>query len=156
MKAFDLIFLAADKEFYIGPCESLVVPLSDGELGILADHMNMMGAIVPGEIHMKIDDYKKYLPDKEVFDPEEIRNRVDGIVDVVVSNGLIKVENGIVTILVDSAELPHEIDEHRAQSAADRAKEEMLQNKGIIEYRTAEGALSRALARLNSKRRHFY
>lgn len=155
MKEFPLKFLAADKDFYEGPCESLVVPLSDGELGIWADHMNMMGAIVPGEVHMTIKEYERYLPDKEIIDPDEIKNRVDGTVDVVVSSGLIKVENGEVTILVDSAELPHEIDENRAKKAADRAKEELLQNRGIIEYRTAEGALSRALARLNSKNRHF-
>ena len=155
MKKFHLEFLAADRDFYVGECESIVLPLSDGSLGILADHANMMGAIVPGEVHMKIDDYEAYLPDKEVMDPKTIRNRTDGTVDVVVSNGLVKVENGNVVVLVDSAELPHEIDEHRAQKAAARAKEEMLQTKGIIEYRSAEGALSRALARLNSKNRHF-
>lgn len=155
MKEFHLEFLAADRDFYIGACESLVVPLVDGSLGILADHANLMAAIVPGEVHMKIKNYEDYLPSKDVMDPGQIRNRTDGIVDVVVTNGLIKVENGRVTILVDSAELPHEIDEKRAEAAAERAKEEMLQNKGIIEYRSAEGALSRALARLNSRNRHF-
>lgn len=155
MKPFHLEFLAADRDFYVGDCESLIVPLSDGEIGILADHANLMGAVVPGEIHMTIRDYEKYLPPEEVMDPKAIRNRTDGTVDVVVSNGLVKVENGNVTILVDSAELPHEIDEKRARRAADRAKEELLQSKGYIEYRTAEGALSRALARLNSRNRHF-
>ena len=156
MKEFLLRFLAADRIFYEGPCTSIVVPLSDGECGILADHMNMMGAIVPGEVHFQTESYQDYLPKKEEIDPDEIQNRTDGTVDVVVSNGLVKVENGDVTLLVDSAELPHEIDENRARRAADRAKEEMLQNKGIIEYRTAEGALSRAMARLNSKNRHFH
>ena len=74
---------------------------------------------------------------------------------MVVSTGLIKVENGEVMLLVDSAELPHEIDEIRAQKAEAMAKEEMLQSKGLMEHRSAEGALARALARLNSKHRHF-
>lgn len=155
MKEFHLEFLAADRDFYIGPCESVSVPLSDGYLGILAGHANLMGAVVPGEVHMRIPDFEKYLPPKEMMDPKAIRNHQEGTVDVVVSNGLIKVENGKVTILVDSAELPHEIDEKRAKRAADMAKERLLQNKGIIEYRSAEGALSRALARLNSRNRHF-
>ena len=155
MKEFQLKFLAADRNFYEGACESLIVPLSDGMLGILAGHTNMMGAIVPGEVHMKIKDYEKYLPDKKEIDPKDIKNRTDGIVDVVVSAGLIKIENGNVTILVDSAELPHEIDEIRARKAEAMAMEEMLQNKGIIEHRSAEGALARAIARLNSKKRHF-
>lgn len=155
MKTFHLEFLAADRDFYIGECESIVVPLSDGSLGILADHANLMGAVVPGEIHMKIKDYENYLPPKEMMDVSGIRNRTDGIVDVVVTNGIVKVENGNVMILVDSAELPHEIDEKRAKRAADQAKEELLHTRGIIEYRSAEGALSRALARLNSRNRHF-
>ncbi len=155
MKEFHLTFLAADRNFYEGPCESLVVPLSDGSKGILAGHANMMGAIVPGEVHMQIEDYENYLPDKKEIDPNDIQNRTDGIVDVVVSNGLIKVENGDVTILVDSAELPHEIDEVRARKAAAMAREEVLQTKGIIEHRTAEGSLARALARINSRKRHF-
>ncbi len=116
----------------------------------------MMGAVVPGEVHFKTEAYEDYLPKREEINPDSIKNQTDGTVDVVVSSGLIKVENGEVTLLVDSAELPHEIDENRARRAADRAKEEMLQPKGIIEYRTAEGALSRALARLNSKNRHFH
>ena len=155
MREFQLEFLAADREFYVVNCESLVVPLSDGSIGIQAGHANLMGAVVPGEVHMKIKDYENYLPPKEVLDPKSIRNRQDGTVDVVVTNGLIKVENGKVTILVDSAELPHEIDEIRAKRAADKAKEEMLLAKGIIEYRSAESALSRAIARLNSRNRHF-
>lgn len=155
MKKFNLKFLAADRNFYEGPCESLVIPASDGLLGVLAGHANLMAAIVPGEIHMKIENYEDYLPDKKVMDPKTIKNREDGTVDVVVSAGLIKVENGDVTILVDSAELPHEIDENRARRAEAKAQEELLRSKGIIEHRAAEGALSRAIARINSRHRHF-
>ena len=155
MKKFHLKFLAADRDFFEGDCESLVVPVSDGSIGILAGHANLMAAIVPGEIHMKIDEYEAYLPDKKDMDPKTIKNREDGTVDVVVSSGLIKVENGEVAILVDSAELPHEIDENRAKRAEAKAHEELLRSKGIIEHRAAEGALSRAIARINSRHRHF-
>ena len=155
MKKFNLKIISAEKDFYEGPCESLVAPLMDGQIGILADHYNMMGAVVPGELHMKIDDYEKYLPDKSVMDPKTIKNSTEGIVDVVVSSGLLKVENGDVTMLVDSAELPHEIDENRALRAAEMAKEELRHNLSIAEHRNAEHALLRATARISSKRRHF-
>lgn len=155
MKKFNIRIIAAEKDFYEGPCESLVVPLMDGEIGILAGHMNLMGAVIPGELHMKIDDYEKYLPDKSVVDPRTIKNRTEGIVDVVVSAGLLKVENGNVTILVDSAELPHEIDEKRAQKAAEQAKADLKHNLSIAEHRNAEHALMRATARISSRRRHF-
>ena len=155
MKSFNLKIIAPEKDFYEGPCELLEVPLLDGGIGILADHMNMMGAIVPGEIHMKIRDYEKYLPDKSVMDPRAIKNRTDGIVDVVVSAGLIKVENGNVTILVDSAELPHEIDVNRAEKAAQAAREELKHDLNLLEHRNAQRALLRATARISSRRRHF-
>ena len=49
MKQFSLRFLAADRVFYEGPCESLMVPLTDGLYGVQADHTDMMGAIIAGE-----------------------------------------------------------------------------------------------------------
>ena len=35
MSSFKLTVLAADKPFYDGKCDSLVVPTSDGDVGIL-------------------------------------------------------------------------------------------------------------------------
>ena len=43
---FPLHVLAADKPFYEGDCESLVVPTLDGEYGVLAGHCNTICAIV--------------------------------------------------------------------------------------------------------------
>ena len=45
---FHLRVLASDRAFYDGDCESLTVPVSDGELGILAHHSNLVAAVVPG------------------------------------------------------------------------------------------------------------
>ena len=47
---FPLHVLAADKPFYEGDCESLVVPTLDGEYGVLAGHCNTILAIVPGTL----------------------------------------------------------------------------------------------------------
>ena len=44
---FHLRVLASDRAFYDGDCESLTVPVSDGELGILAHHSNLVAAAVP-------------------------------------------------------------------------------------------------------------
>ena len=71
-----------------------------------------------------------------------------------VSAGLVKVENGEVLILVDSAERPEEIDLNRARREADAAKEAMLQKRSIQEYRMAQFTLARAAARMKVKGRH--
>lgn len=54
-------------------------------------------------------------------------------------------------ILVDSAEHPDEIDEHRAQMKAEATREAMLQKRSIQEYVLAEASLNRAMSRLKVK-----
>ena len=128
MSTFHVSILAADRPFYEGECESLVIPTVDGQYGILAHHRNVIAAIVPGTLRYKI-------PDK----PAQI---------AAVSAGLIKIENNDVLILVDSAERPEDIDANRARRAADEAKEAMLQKRSIQEYRSAQARLARAISRL--------
>ena len=53
---FHLRVLASDRAFYDGDCESLTVPVSDGELGILAHHSNLVAAVVPGALRARLPD----------------------------------------------------------------------------------------------------
>ena len=131
MENFPVHILAADEPFYEGPCQSISVPTTTGMYGVLAHHTNVILAIVPGTLRYRCEGEDEKL--------------------AAVSAGLMKVENGEVLILVDSAERPEEIDANRAQRAADRAKEELLQKKSIQEYRMAQSNLARALSRLPVK-----
>ena len=131
MKEFEVNILAEDNVIYNGPCESLVVPSSRGQYGILAEHCNMIGAIVPGALTYR-------LPGQE--------NQI-----LAVSSGFVKIENNTVLVLVNTAERPEEIDANRAKHAAAVAKEEMLQKRSMREYRTAKAHLARALSRLKVK-----
>ena len=131
MENFPVHILAADEPFYEGPCKSISVPTTTGMYGVLAHHTNVFLAIVPGTLRYRCEGEDEKL--------------------AAVSAGLMKVENGEVLILVDSAERPEEIDANRAQRAADRAKEELLQKKSIQEYRMAQSNLARALSRLQVK-----
>ncbi len=128
---FQAHILAADKKFYEGPLESLIVPTISGQYGIMAMHRNMIGAIEPGVLKYKIPG-------------EEFKNAA-------VSSGLVKVENNEVLILVDSCERPEEIDENRAKKALAQAKEELLQQRSMVEYKSAKANLARALNRLKVK-----
>ena len=98
---------------------------------VLAHHTNVILAIVPGTLRYRCEGEEEKL--------------------AAVSAGMMKVENGEVLVLVDSAERTEEIDANRAKEAADRAKEELLQKKSIQEYRMAQSNLARAVSRLRVK-----
>ncbi len=131
MQEFQVHILAADRTFYDGPCVSLTVPTSDGELGILAHHSPIIAAVQPGTLRYQAPGCEVQL--------------------AAVSPGMVKVENNEVLVLVDSAERPEEIDAARAQREADEALEALLQKKSLQEYQVAQGTLARALNRLRVK-----
>lgn len=128
MGNFRLTILASDREFYNGPAESLVIPVEDGEKAILAHHENMVLSTVIGELRFK---------------------KPDGTVEeAVVGYGFTQVMNNRVTVLVDSAEHPDEIDIKRAHEAEERAKEQLRQKQSIREYNHSQASLARAMSRL--------
>ncbi len=131
MSNFHVSILAADRNFYEGECEYISVPTVNGSIGILAHHSNTVSAVLPGTL--------KY--------------RVAGEEEVVaaVASGLVRIQNNDVLVLVDTIELPEEIDANRAKRAADRAQEAMLQRKSRDEYLKAQAEMSRAFARLKVK-----
>ena len=132
MNSFSLLILAAEKSFYDGECISLVIPTTQGLYGIQAMHSNMIAAIVPGML-------KYTLPDGT----EKV---------AAVSEGLIKVENNQVMLLVDTCERPDEIDENRAKRSKEEAMEAMLQKKSIQDYHSAQAKMARAINRLRVKK----
>lgn len=131
MNIFTLKVLAAEKPFYEGECISLVIPTVNGQHGIQANHSNTIAAIVPGMM-------KFTAPNGEVT-------------IAAVSEGLIKVENNQVLLLVDTAERPEEIDVNHAERSAAEAKEAMLQKKSIQDYHAAQAKMARAISRLKVK-----
>lgn len=131
MNSFNVHILAASHTFYEGACTSLVVPTPHGQYGILVGHCNTISAIIPGKMEYRIPGQEKKI--------------------AAVSSGLVKIENGEVLVLVDSAERPEDIDALKAKKAADAAKEAMLQKQSIREYHTAQMTLARAVARLRVK-----
>lgn len=134
MSTFRLDILAADRPFYKGQCEYLQVPTSDGQYGVLAYHRNAIAAIVPGMLRLRP-------PGEE----EQI---------AAVSQGLIKIENNTVLLLVDTVERPEEIDANRARREAEEAREAIVQKQSIQSYHTAQSQMARALNRLKVKELH--
>ena len=72
----------------------------------------------------------------------------------VVGKGFAQVINNRVTVLVDSAERPEDIDKIRAEEALERAKEQMRQKQSIQEYYHSQASMARAMTRLKLSSRY--
>ena len=101
MGTFSLKIISSDKIFYEGPCQYLTIPAPDGQKGVLPHHENMVIAVDPGEL-------KFQKPDGEW-------------VEAVVSMGFAEIMNNRVSVLVNTAERPEDIDVKRAEEAKERA-----------------------------------
>ena len=129
MDTFGLKIIASDKVFYEGRCRKLIVPAPDGEKGILPNHENMVIAIAVGTAKVQL------------AGEDEWR-------DLAVGTGFAEIVNNRVTLLVDTAERPEDIDVRRAQEQQERAQEQMRQKQSIQEYYHTQASLARAMTRL--------
>ena len=128
--------MASDHMVYEGEAKSLSLNTTEGSVGVMAHHMNLIMAVVPGLL--------SYIP---ADGSGEGRKK-----EVIVSDGLLKVENGDVMVLVDSAELPDEIDEARAKRAEEEAREKLRKANSNREMAMISAELSRAISRIKASR----
>ncbi|MBO8142830.1 MAG: F0F1 ATP synthase subunit epsilon [Firmicutes bacterium] len=110
--------------------ESIIVPATDGYLGIMTNHAPLVAGLAAGVI--------RYGP----AGGEKDR--------LAVSGGFVEVTNNKVTVLADTAELAHEIDIARAMEARRRAERRLRSRGENIDFARAERALMRAMARLRA------
>ena len=129
MDTFGLKIIASDKVFYEGRCRKLIIPAPDGEKGILPNHENMVIAIAVGTAKVQLSGEDEWR-------------------DLAVGTGFAEIVNNRVTLLVDTAERPEDIDVRRAQEQQERAQEQMRQKQSIQEYYHTQASLARAMTRL--------
>ena len=110
---FQLDVLAASVPFFQGKCVSAVIPVTDGEYGVLAGHSNAVGAVCAGELR---------------FETEDGEHR-----RAAVAPGLFKIDGDRVLLLLDAAEWPEDIDVNRALRARREAEEELRQKRSMAE-----------------------
>ena len=129
MDTFGLKIIASDKVFYEGRCRKLVIPAPDGEKGILPNHENMVIAIAVGTAKVQLAGEEEWK-------------------DLAFGTGFAEIVNNRVTLLVDTAERPEDIDVRRAREQQERAQEQMRQKQSIQEYYHTQASLARAMNRL--------
>ena len=129
MSAFWLKIVASDHIFYNGHCSYLAVPAPDGEMGIMPHHEAMILAVQEGNLRFKV--------------PEDTEWH-----QAIVGRGILQVANNRVTMIVDTAERPEDIDEVRAREALERAQEQLRQKQSLREFKMSQASMARALTRL--------
>ncbi len=108
--------------------DEVIAPGEEGQFGVLPGHTPFLSTIIVGELVYRQGNQLKY---------------------VAVSHGYAEVEYHRVTVLLDAAERPEEIDVARAEAARQRAESKLAQlSQDDHDYYETLAALDRAMNRL--------
>lgn len=129
MSALQLEVVTPDKTVVSTPVVMAVCPGTEGEFGVLKDHISLLSALKVGALHYRTEANE----DKFVF----------------ISGGFADVNNNVLTVLAESAEEAKDIDTARAEAAKQRAEERLASKADNVDTTRAEAALSRAIMRLS-------
>ena len=130
--AIALSVVTPEGQAFHGEAETVVLPGSEGEFGVLPGHEAFLSSLRIG--------------------PMTIRKAGGEELHAAVSNGFAEVHDDQVSVLVGSCEFAHEIDRARAEIARDRALAQLEQlrstGNGEALYQQYQDAYSRAVARV--------
>ncbi len=114
--------------FYEGDVDQVVLPATDGEIGILPGHVPVIVALNPGEIRIKVNSKDLYIAG---------------------SDGFAEIEVDYAIIVVGSAEWPEQIDMNRATLALQRAQQRVHSPEtSMQEITRSKRGILRAKARI--------
>ena len=129
-----LEIVTPDQKAFSDDVDSVVIPGTEGELGVLPMHVPLMTQLLPGELRI------------QKAGQEEIR--------LAVGEGFVEIGPDKVTVLTDMAILETDIDESDAEEAIARAEQAMKDSKmSAEEYATVNASLQKSVALVRVKRR---
>lgn len=124
---FTLRIITPDRTFYEGEVQMVEFNTTEGEIGILKDHIPMTVLISPGVLTITLEEETKV---------------------AALHAGFAEILGDRVTILAEIIEWPHEIDEQRAEEAKARAEERIQAGSDDLDLKRAEISLRRAITRI--------
>ena len=125
----NLKIITHEKIVFDGDADELVVHTTNGQIGILKDHIPITTTLNIGVTKAKIGEAFKYFA---------------------TMGGVFQFKNNKAVILTDVCEESCNIDVTRANAAKERAEARLAESKAEIDTKRAEAALARALARLQA------
>ena len=134
MKTFRLEILTPERVFYRGECISLIVPVTDGMIGIMANREPITASLTTGEAYYTTPEGEKIL--------------------FSLSGGMIDVQHNTVTVLCEYALLPEEIDEEREYKEAENARAELGKKQSKRDYMLSKITLKNAVNNLKVKQKN--
>ncbi len=128
---FHLTVVTPEGEAFDGAVESVVLPGSEGEFGVLPGHEPFMTGLKVGPMQIRRGEERIY---------------------AALGRGFAEIHEDKVSVLVGSCEFAHEIDRARAEIARDRALAQLHEMRATAEgeaaYQELQESYSRALARV--------
>lgn len=133
MAQLNLKIVTPKQQIYDDTVDQVNISTSEGEIGILPNHTNLMAKIIPGELMI----------------------RKNGKTEVLaVGEGFLSVTGNVLTIMADLAINEENINEKAVEEAKKRAEQVLEQKLSDEEYAETFAALEKSLAQLRVKRRH--
>ena len=132
-----LSVVTPEGQAFHGEAETVVLPGSEGEFGVLPGHEAFLSALRIG--------------------PMKIRKVGGEELHAAVSQGFAEVHDDQVSVMVGTCEFAHDIDRPRAEVARDRALKQLEKLRGTEEgealYQQYQDAYSRAVTRIATSER---
>jgi F-type H+-transporting ATPase subunit epsilon len=128
---FRLSIVTPEKVFLDEEIGTLIVPGTEGYLGVLSNHAPLITALKPGKI--------------------EYRDASDTIQILAVTRGFLEVSGNTATLLADAIERADEIDIERARAAYEREKNRLIsagEQETDIDLPSVRAAIERAENRI--------
>jgi len=133
MATLRLEIVTPETRAYSDDVDMVVIPATEGEIGVLPMHVPLMTQITPGELVVLKGNQTLHLA---------------------IGEGFVEVTQERVNVLTDMAIEERQIDEAAAEAAVKRAEEALArQDYGDEESAAVQASLAKSLAQLHVKRR---
>ena len=135
MATLRLEIVTPETKAYSEDVDFVVLPGSEGELGVYPKHVPLLTTLKPGELRVLKDGRETAMA---------------------VGEGFVEIKGDAVSVLTDMALESAQIDEAAAEKAVERAKAAMKEDLGKEEVAAIQASLQKALAQLHVKRRRHH
>jgi F-type H+-transporting ATPase subunit epsilon len=122
--------VSAEGEIFSGEATMVLLPGSQGELGIYPRHAPLLSTLKPGEVRVQTEGQEEQ--------------------SFYVGGGALEVQPHLITVLADTAARARDLDEAEALAAKQRAEEAMRGSGDKMDLAKAQAELARAVAQLRA------